>query len=277
MENNNATLYIVSTPIGNLQEMTPRAIETLKNVAFIASEDTRNTRKLCQHFGIETPLVSCHEHNEAFESEKIIEAIHDGRSVAITSDAGYPGISDPGSLVISKCLDLDIKVEVISGPCALINALVGSGLPTNHFYFHGFLSHHDGDRKKELEELCKKEETMIFYEAPHRIVDTLEAMNKIFGLRKACIARELTKKFEEYLRGTLEELLNIAITRPLKGEMVLVVEGCKKEEKPSISHFEIVAEVNKLVDEGMSTRDAIRSVADAYKINKNDVYRIFHQ
>ena len=203
----NTILYVVSTPIGNLQEMTPRAIEVLKNVAFIACEDTRNTRKLCSHFGIDTPLVSCHEHNEMFESDKILSALEDGRNVALASDAGYPGISDPGSIVIKKAIENGFKIEVISGPCALINALVGSGLQSDHFYFHGFLSSKNGERKKELEDLCTKKETMIFYEAPHRIIDTLESMLKILGNRKICIARELTKKFEEF-----EEVLNIAIS-----------------------------------------------------------------
>lgn len=271
------TLFVVSTPIGNLSEMTPRAIETLKSVAFIASEDTRNTKNLCQHFGINTPLISCHEHNEAIEVDKIIQALEDNRDVALTSDAGFPGISDPGQLVIAKVLDAGYKVVVISGPCALINALVGSGLPTDHFYFHGFLSHKNSEKRKELEKLIDKEETMIFYEAPHRIVDTLEIMSKVLGPREACIARELTKKFEEYIKGTLNELLDIAISRQLKGEMVIVIHGGEKKERATLSSFEVVDKVNELIEQGMSTRDAIRKVSEVYGINKNEVYQLFHQ
>ena len=273
-----AVLYVVATPIGNLNEMTPRAIEVLQNVAFIASEDTRNTRKLCQHFNISTPLVSCHEHNESVEVKKIIEALEDGRDVALVSDAGFPAISDPGQLVVAKVIDAGYKVEVISGPCALINALVGSGLPTTHFYFHGFLSHKVSEKRKELDELKEKNETLIFYESPHRINDTLDLMIKAFGPRKACIARELTKKFEEYIRGTLESIRDEVIKRgELKGEMVIVIEGSPKVERPTLTNFEIVDEVNKFINEGLTTKDAIKKVADLHKISKNTVYQLFHQ
>ncbi len=189
-------LYVVATPIGNLKEMTPRAIEVLNFVDLIACEDTRVTRNLCQHFNIDKPLISSHEHNEFITCFKIIEEILTGKNVALLSDAGYPGISDPGQVVIQKAIDNDIKIEVISGPCAIINALVGSGLPTEHFYFHGFLRSKSGDRKKELLQLATKEETLIFYESPHRISDTINDLKAIFGEgRRACICRELTKLY----------------------------------------------------------------------------------
>lgn len=274
---NKPSLYLVATPIGNLKEMSPRALEVLNSVAFIACEDTRVTKKLCQHFAIKTPLISCHEHNESKAVEKIIKALKDGYSVALTSDAGFPAISDPGELVVAKVLEQGFKIEVISGPCALINALVASGLSTKHFYFHGFLAHKVSERRKELESLAEREETLIFYEAPHRISETIELLIQTFGPRKACLARELTKKFEEFLRGSLEELRNILITRELKGEMVLVVEGYKKPERPTLSRFEVVDEVTKLVNQGLSVRDAIRQISKTYKLSKNEVYQLFHQ
>jgi 16S rRNA (cytidine1402-2'-O)-methyltransferase len=201
-------LYVVSTPIGNLSEFTPRAIEVLKSVDFIACEDTRVTRKLCNLFEIDKPLFSCHEHNEFTVHQKIIEAIKDGKVVALVSDAGYPGISDPGSILIRKCIENSIDIEVISGPCALINALVSSGLDTTHFYYYGFLPSKKSERKKELKLLATREETMIFYEAPHRIVDTLEDMLDSFGERQISLSRELTKKHEQHIRGTISDVLS---------------------------------------------------------------------
>lgn len=273
-----AILYVVATPIGNLAELSPRAIEVLKSVSFIASEDTRNTKKLCQHFSINTPLVSCHEHNETVEVKKIIEALEDGRNVALVSDAGFPAISDPGQIVVAKVIDAGFKVEVISGPCALINALVGSGLPTNHFYFHGFLSHKVSEKRKELDNLVERKETLIFYESPHRITDTLDLLIKYFGPRQACVARELTKKFEEYIRGTLEEIRNEFLKRgEIKGEMVIIVSGNPNDERPTLTSFDVIGEVNKLIEQGLTTRDAIKKVAEIYKVSKNEVYQLFHQ
>lgn len=277
METISAKLYVIATPIGNLNELTNRAIFIMQNVDFIACEDTRNTLKLTSHFNIETPLLSCHEHNELIESDKLVDMIKEGKSIAYCSDAGYPNISDPGGILIQKCIEESIEIEVISGPCAAINALVGSGLDSSHFYFYGFLSHKNSDKKKELENLKDRNETLIFYEAPHRIDDTLECMAKILGNRKACIARELTKKYEEYHRGTLEELFNLSVKGILKGEMVIVVEGNKNDNVVTLSNFELIDEVNKYIDQGMSTKDAIRKVSEVYKINKNEVYRIFHQ
>ncbi len=269
-------IYVVSTPIGNLSEFTPRAIETLKNADFICCEDTRVTRKLCAHFGIEKPLFSCHEHNEMVVTSKIVEAIEEGKIVALVSDAGYPGISDPGSVVIRNCIENSIDIEVISGPCALINALVSSGLDTTHFYYHGFLPSKKSERKKELKAIALKEETMIFYEAPHRIVDTLQDMQATLGNRRISLSRELTKLHEQHIRGTISDVLDKLNEENTKGEMVLVVEGAKREEI-KISDIDIIRSVNQLVEQGFSPKDAIKSVAEKYEIGKNEVYKLYHQ
>ncbi len=274
---NQGLLYIVATPIGNLSEMTPRAIETLQKVVAIFCEDTRETYKLCTYFQISKPLFSCHEHNEKINAEKIIHLIETQGDVALVSDAGYPGISDPGSFIIQQVIEKGIDVVVISGPSALINALVGSGLDTNHFYFHGFLPSRKGDRKRDLEKLKKKEETLIFYEAPHRIDETLKDIVEMWGDRRVALCRELTKKFEEYIRGNASEVLALVLKRELKGEMVLVVEGAPKEDIITISNLEIVAHVNALIQEGKSTKDAIKEVAERYNLAKNEIYRIYHQ
>jgi 16S rRNA (cytidine1402-2'-O)-methyltransferase len=269
------TLYVVATPIGNLQEMTPRAIEVLKSVSVIACEDTRETAKLCSHFNINQPLISSHEHNEYFVVDKLIDMLDKGLHVALTSDAGYPGISDPGFLVINKCISRGINIVVISGPSAFINALVGSGLNSDQFYFHGFLSSKTNQRKRELEKIAGFPFTLVFYEAPHRIIETLEETRKVLGNRQACIARELTKKFEEYIRGTLDELITKTKENPLKGELVLVVEGTHYEEVATISNAEIVKKINDLIEKGVSASEAIRQVATDNKLRKNEVYRIF--
>ena len=270
-------LYVVATPIGNLGEMTPRAINVLKSVHYIAAEDTRETGKLCAHFGIETPLVSSHEHNEFNMAEKITQDIANGQNVALVSDAGYPGISDPGYLVIQAVIKAGLPVSVISGPSAFINALIGSGLPSHHFYFHGFLPNRSTDRIKELKDLMFKEETLLFYESPHRILDTLEDIQKVFGNRYLCVCRELTKLYEEFIRGYVEDVLAKLKDRQSKGEMVIVVSGNPKEERIPLSEIEIIDEINKLMELGKSAKDAIKEVADSHQLAKNDVYKLFHQ
>lgn len=269
-------LYVVSTPIGNLSEFTPRAIEVLKSVDFIACEDTRVTRKLCNLFEIDKPLFSCHEHNEFTVHQKIIKAIKDGKVVALVSDAGYPGISDPGSILIRKCIENSIDIEVISGPCALINALVSSGLDTTHFYYYGFLPSKKSERKKELKLLALREETMIFYEAPHRIVDTLEDMLDSFGERQISLSRELTKKHEQHIRGTISDVLSKLNEDNTRGEMVLCVSGHIKEEI-TVSDIDIIESIDKLISQGVSAKDAIKSVAEKYSLGKNEVYKLYHQ
>lgn len=277
MEQITNKLYVISTPIGNLDELSARALYILNNVDFIACEDTRNTVRLCSHFNIQTPLLSCHEHNELYESDKLINLIKEGHSLGLVSDAGYPGISDPGSLVIKKCIENNIDLEVISGPCALINGLVGSGLDTTHFYFHGFLPHKLSDKKKELKELVDKKETMIFYEAPHRIDETLEAMLEILGDRNISIARELTKKFEEFIRDNISSILARIKDNPLIGELVVVVNGNTNELKEEMNEEDIIKKIDELVDKGLSAKDAIKEVSSSLKIAKNEVYKIYHK
>ncbi len=274
-ESDRPLLYLVATPIGNLQEVSPRTIEVLSGVDLIACEDTRVTGKLLSLLGIKKDLISLREHNEVSVSHDLIEKIKNGTKVAYVSDAGYPCISDPGSKLVKICLENEINIAPISGPNAALNALVGSGLCEDHFYFHGFLNAKESVRLEELRELVYRKETLIFYEAPHRIKKTLDALYEIFGDRKACIARELTKKHEEFIRLGLKNMTELD-PETLKGEMVIVVEGCTGEVKPVISNTDIVNMVKSMVDSGMSTKDAIKKVSEMTKINKNTIYKVYH-
>lgn len=268
------TLYLVATPIGNKKEFSPRAIETLKEMDYIGCEDTRTSGILFRDFAINGTLISCHEHNENEASDKLISFLNEGKKVAYVSDAGYPGISDPGHRLVIKAIDNDINVVVIGGSSAFLPALIGSGLPTEHFYFHGFLASKESSRIKELEELAERKETLIFYESPHRIITTLNNMLKTFGNRSACIARELTKIHEEYIRGTLEELSSLN-SDSLKGEMVVIVEGEKNNEE-ALSDEEIIAYVNSLIKQGLTPKSAIKETAKTFKLSKNYVYNLIH-
>ena len=274
-ESDRPLLYLVATPIGNLQEVSPRTIEILSNVDLIACEDTRVTGKLLNLLGLKKDLVSLREHNEVSVSNDLIEKIKKGTKVAYVSDAGYPCISDPGSKLVKICLQNDINIAPISGPNAALNALVASGLCEDHFYFHGFLNAKETIRLEELRELSFRKETLIFYEAPHRIKKTLESLYEILGDRKACIARELTKKHEEFIRLNLKNMCELD-PETLKGEMVIVVEGCTGEVKPVISNTDIVNMVKSMVDSGMSTKDAIKKVSEMTKVNKNTIYKVYH-
>ena len=272
---NEPILYMVATPIGHLKEMSPRAIEILSSMDAIACEDTRETKKLLRLLGLDKPLIACHEHNEKIASEHIVGLILSGQKIAYVSDAGYPGISDPGHRLILASLEKDIKVSVISGPSAVLNALVGSGLPSDQFYFHGFLMHKESARLSELQALYNRKETLIFYESPHRITDTLKNMVEIFGNRKACIARELTKLHEEFIRGTLGELSDLDGTT-LKGEMVIVVTGNDDEMSVKMSDEDIQKLISQLTQTGMSMKDAIRHASLSLKISKNYIYKLVH-
>lgn len=268
-------LYLVATPIGNLSEMSPRAIETLQNVDVIACEDTRVTGKLLKFFNISKPLVSLREHNEVSEASKLITRILAGEKVAYASDAGYPCISDPGAKLVQLALQNNINVSTISGPNAGLNALVASGLDTTHFYFHGFLNAKESVARNELQEMIRRKETIILYEAPHRIGKTLNLLFEVLGERQVCIARELTKQHEEYIRGPLSELVEID-PATLKGEMVIVVEGRKDEIKPDLNNEDIYQMVKNFVGMGMSTKDAIKRVSEITQVSKNTVYKIYH-
>ena len=274
-ENEKPTLYLVATPIGNLSEMTYRAVETLKNVNFIAAEDTRNTVKLLNHFEIDTKLISHHEHNLVTSIPKIIQLLEEGNDIALVSDAGYPAISDPGYELVKAAISKDINIVPISGANACLNALVVSGIAPQPFLFYGFLDHQDKKKKKELKILKKYQETIVFYEAPHRIKKTLKLMLDIFGNRHIALCREITKKHEEINRGTIEEILTVV--DDMKGEMVIVVEGAIDVEEDVVFEQSIEEHVNEYIEKGMSTKDAIKEVAKQRNVSKNVVYQEYHQ
>lgn len=270
-ESESNLLYLVATPIGNMSEVSERTISILSSVDVVAAEDTRNTGSLLAKIGISKELFSLREHNENEASEHVIKLIKSGKKVAYVSDAGYPGISDPGYLLVQNVLKEDIRVSTVSGPCAFINALVASGLETNHFYFHGFLSAKDGEAKRELDLLKERKETLIFYESPHRIKKTLINLNDVLGNRKAVIARELTKINEEYIRGKLLELIEIDEST-LKGEMVVLVEGNK--DRPIVSEQKIKERVGYYMERGYSKKDAADLVSRELDLPKNQVKKI---
>lgn len=219
------TLYLVATPIGNLEDITLRALRTLKECDVVAAEDTRRTGQLLKHFGISKPLLSYFQFNEAKRSEEMIERLRRGEKVALVTDAGTPGISDPGERVVKAALAAGLRVEPVPGACALVAALTSSGLPTDEFHFIGFLPHKSGQRRRQLEALKSLGGTLVLYESPYRIEKLLGELNEIFPARPMVLARELTKKFEEFLRGTPAELLATARKRTMKGEFVVLVGG----------------------------------------------------
>lgn len=262
-------LYLIATPIGNLGEFSTRAIEVINEMDLIAAEDTRNTSDLLHKFNIKKPLVSLREHNEVEASLNLIKQIKNGKKVAYMSDAGYPGISDPGYILTKLCLENDIAVSTISGSSAFINALVRSGLDTTHFYFHGFLSAKENEAKEELESIKNKTETLIFYESPHRIVKTLKLLLDVLGDRRISLQRELTKINEENIIGSLSELVKLDEST-LKGEMVMIVEGNKANQE-NYNDEEIIKLVNELVAKGLSKKDAIEFVSNVTKVRKNHI------
>lgn len=276
-ENQKPTLFVVATPIGNLNEMTYRAIQVLKDVDYIAAEDTRNTVKLLNHFDISTKLVSHHEHNLMTAIPKIVHDLKNGLNIALVSDAGYPAISDPGYELVKEVIKEGMNVVPISGANACLDALVVSGIAPQPFLFYGFLDRNDKNKKKELEKLKKYQETIVFYEAPHRIKKTLKLMYDILGNRSIALCRELTKKHEEINRGTIEEILSVI--DDMKGEMVIVVEGSHEEfqDQPLVFEQSIVEHVEEYIEKGMSTKDAIKEVAKERKLSKNIVYNDYHK
>ena len=270
-DNSQLILYLISTPIGNLSEMNSRALNIIEQMDIIAAEDTRNSGLLLNHFGYKKEMFSLREHNEVEASIKLVNLLKEGKKVAYMSDAGYPGISDPGYILTKTAIENDIAVSVINGSCAFISALVASGLPTDHFYFHGFLPPKENEAKTILENLKNRKETLIFYEAPHRINKTIQWLYEILGDRPITIARELTKINEEYIRGTLKEFLGFDYTT-LKGEMVIVVSGNNQEDK--IDENTIKTRLKYFINKGLSKKDAIEIVSDEFKINKNIIYKI---
>lgn len=273
------TLYLVPTPIGNLQDMTFRAVDTLKTVDLIAAEDTRNTQKLLNHFEVETKQISFHEHNTAQRIPQLVEKLLNGISIAQVSDAGMPSISDPGKELVAAAIQNDIPVVPLPGANAGLTALIASGLEPQPFYFYGFLGRKPSFQKQELTELAKHQETLIFYESPHRIAKTLVNMIEIFGAdRQAVLARELTKKHEEFLRGTLVELQAWATEDNVRGEFVMLVAGNDAEEvDEEVINLSPVEEVSHLIDSGLTTNAAIKQVAKRREINRQDLYKDYHE
>ena len=272
-----ATLFLVSTPIGNLSDMTPRAIETLKTVALIASEDTRVTRKLCNHFEITTPLMSYHEHNKHQKTEVILTRLANKEHVALVSDAGMPLISDPGDQLVELALAAGFSVVPIPGANAAMTALIASGLSPQPFLFYGFLERQKSKKKAQLQTLMTSPTTLIFYESPHRLKETLNAMLDVFGNRQVVVARELTKMFEEFLRGSITELLDYLTE--VKGEVVLLVAGRSDELEKDIwwEGMHLHDHVDHYISEGMKTNVAIKQVAADLGCSRQEVYKAYHQ
>lgn len=269
------TLYIVATPIGNLEDITLRAIRVLKEVDLIAAEDTRHTLKLLNYYEISKPLISYHRHNEETKSDILIEKLQDGKNIALVSDAGTPGICDPGEEIIKKCIELGINIVPIPGACAMINSLICSGISTKEFSFLGFLPLNKKSRKKKLEEIEKSNKTIIIYEAPHKIVTTLKDLKQILNNeRKIVLAREITKIHEEFIRGNIEELLQRV--EDIKGEMVLIIEGNSEDaEDNDLNKLSIEQHYKFYEDQGFNKKDIIKKIAKDRNVNKNEIYKKF--
>ncbi|MGL4820678.1 MAG: 16S rRNA (cytidine(1402)-2'-O)-methyltransferase [Bacilli bacterium] len=277
-----ATLYIVSTPIGNLDDMTYRAVKCLQSVSLIAAEDTRQTMKLVTHFELSAKLISYHDHNRFEGCEPILQQLAAGEDVALVSDAGTPCISDPGDELVRRVIEAGYCVVAVPGASAVLTALVPSGISAERFYFYGFLGRKEKQQKEELETLKSLDATLLFYESPHRVKETLKRMAEVLGEeRKACVARELTKKFETYLRGTLRECYDFVTDNPLKGECVIVVEGAdeqalQQEQADQFMHLTVAEHVEQRIQEGVDAKEAIKEVAKVRGLPKRDVYRAFH-
>ena len=270
-----AMLYLVPTPIGNLGDISQRCRETLEAADFIAAEDTRVTLKLLNHLGIKKSLVSYYEHNKAAQGSRIVERILGGETCALVSDAGSPAISDPGEDLVKQCAAAGIPVCAIPGPCAAITALSISGQATGRFCFEGFLSTAKKSRREHLESLKSEQRTMIFYEAPHKLLTTLSDMAEVFGGdRPLSLCRELTKLHEEVVRTTLSEAMARYTENPPKGEFVLIVAGAKPEEKEIPSETDAAARLAELIAQGLSRKDAVKQAAKELGLSKNAVYEI---
>lgn len=266
------TLYICGTPIGNLGDITLRALEVLKSVNLIAAEDTRHSRKLLDHYGITTPLTSYHEHNEKGKTQELINRLEKGESIALISDAGMPGISDPGQVVIQECLTREIPIDVLPGANAALTALLLSGMPTEHFLFHGFLPSQAGSRKKELQNYAQLPFTQIFYEAPHRLRATLKDMLEIFGSREVAVVREITKLHQSVHRGDLSELLKEFEKNNPRGEICIITAPFEPV-LPIGGGEEWQEEVDALLEQGIKPNAAMKEVAQKYGVSKREVYQ----
>lgn len=266
------TLYLVATPIGNFLDMTYRSVEVLKSVDMIFCEDTRVTKVLLSHFDISTPLSCYHIFNEDFKYEEALDFLEKGKSIALVSDAGLPGISDPGYFLVRKVLDNGFDVVSLPGASASLTALIASGIPCDKFYFYGFLDHKNSQKKKELELLRDFHQTIIFYEAPHRIKETLLTMLEVLGNREVVVARELTKKFEEYVRGSLSEIVEASLE--LKGEIVIILKGASNtKEQEELNSLTINEHFTYYMDKIGNEKEAMKKVAKDRNISKSNVYK----
>jgi 16S rRNA (cytidine1402-2'-O)-methyltransferase len=265
-------LYIVATPIGNLEDITLRAIRTLKEADVIAAEDTRHTQILLKHFAINTPLTSFHEHNERAKTAQLVTRLERGESIALVSDAGTPAISDPGYRLVVAAIGAGIRVIPIAGPSALIAALSAAGLPTNGFDFRGFLPARKQERRSKLQELRDGRYTMVFYETPHRLQESLDDVREILGDRRMVLAREVTKLHEEFLRGRISEVIGEVSRREIRGEMTLVIEGCS--DSNAASEEALVDEIDKLKGEGMRIKEIAEIIGEKYGYSKREIYRL---
>jgi 16S rRNA (cytidine1402-2'-O)-methyltransferase len=274
-------LYLVPTPIGNLEDMTFRALRILKEADLIAAEDTRQTKKLCNYFEIDTPLISYHEHNKETSGQKLKERILNGDTVALVSDAGTPAISDPGYELVVSCIEAEIAVIPLPGANAAVTALIASGIPTDQFYFYGFLPRQKKEKKEVLEELKNIRSSLIFYEAPHRIKETLKEVESVFGNRNLVVARELTKKYEEFIRGNIEDVRDWFQENDPRGEFCFIVEGASElditNETAWWESVTLKDHVNHYCDEeGLNPKEAIKKAAKDRNLPKRDVYQAYH-
>ena len=267
-------LYLVATPIGNLEDITLRAINILKEADLIAAEDTRHTLKLLNHLNISKPMISYHRHNEEFRCETLINKLKEGKNIALVSDAGTPGISDPGEEIVRRCINENINVVPIPGACAMINALIASGISTKEFCFFGFLPLNKKNRKEKLNEIKDINKTIILYEAPHKIKNTLEDLKNVLDEnRKVVLAREITKIHEEFIRGNINELLEKV--DKFKGEMVLIIEGNSTKKENELNDLSLEEHYKYYEKQGFDKKDIIKKIAKDRNVNKNEIYKIF--
>ncbi len=274
-------LFLCATPIGNMEDITVRVLRTLKKVDIIAAEDTRRTRKILTKYNIRNKIISYNEHNRKEKEPFIIEMLQNGKNVALTTDAGTPGISDPGADLVNAAIREGLKVESLPGPAAFLVALTVSGLNTDSFIFNGFLPRKKGKREELLHDLMDQKRTLIFYEAPHRLIQTLEAIQNALGNREAVLCRELTKKFEEIERGRINDLIERLAAKPPRGEYTLLIQGVSEgssndqdNEKSVVNREQIERMIVEMLQKGLSRKDAVSHVTAKYNLRKKDVYSI---
>lgn len=274
-------LYLVPTPIGNLEDMSYRAVRILREADFIAAEDTRNTKKLCNHFDIATPIISYHEHNKETSGQKLLEKVADGAKIALVSDAGMPAISDPGYDLVTAAVEEKLTVVPLPGANAALTGLIASGIDTQPFYFYGFLNRQKKIKSQELENLARLSATIILYEAPHRLKETLSLIGEQMGNRKIALCRELTKRYEEFIRGTVPEAIDWAASGEVRGEFCIIIEGAseamKDEESAWWEHLSVEDHVKYYIEEkGLASKEAIKQTAKDRGVSKRDVYHAYH-